>query len=140
MPISWVTGAIFHAQGTPQALLADCGRSARRQSAVVTPFAIKAGNRISRYALRVHAVLICLGICLPAAIGRAADSDPADNAASGPTDSQRRDGGDQPVTSPESVVRRPVRHSIAPWADPPHDSSVAPRPRRLKRPLPNQAL
>ena len=95
---------------------------------------------MSRYALRVHAVLICLGICLPAAIGRAADSNPADNVASGPSGSQGRDGGDQPVTSPESVVRRPVSHSIAPWADPPHDSSVAPRPRRLTRPVPNQAF
>ena len=97
----------------------------------------KQGNRMTRDALRARAALICLGLCLPIAVGRAEDTGDA-TSASIARQAGRNDGGTGSSGGVESAARGPTRRSVAPWADPPRDSSVAPWPRTTPRPMPSQ--
>lgn len=91
-----------------------------------------------RHVFRLHAVLISLAVCLPAAVSRAEDFQPTVGSSFSPVDPPPGPptADESPAAAPQAAVRNSgaSHYTIAPWAEPPHDSSVAPRPNRTNYP------
>ncbi len=85
----------------------------------------------------ISAIVICLGASLAGVASRAEDFQPSLGSSFSPVDPQTAAQAAEAARAaePSTTARNTgaAHYTIAPWAEPPHDSSVAPRPQRTQR-------